>query len=130
MQNGGIDTLYLIDNLMGVTYDMIAHNSYIFTSSKNDYLSRFYITFHLREEDADEPVEPAEPNNFAYFNGIQWVIEGKGRLELYDETGRLLQKLRLSDYVNFLDLSNYAKGVYLLRLVDTKTVRTQKIIKP
>ena len=129
LQNGGIDTLYLVDNLMGVAYDMIAHNSYVFTSAKTDYLSRFYITFHLPEEEA-EGAEPADPSPFAYFNGIQWVIEGKGRLELYDETGRLLQKLRLSDYVNHLDLSSYAKGVYLLRLVDTKTVRTQKIIKP
>jgi len=125
-QNGYFHSLYLIDNITGVRYDMTLNDSYSFTASKNDYASRFYIVFDVTdvEENEEEPVS----NSFAFFNGNNWVVNGKGHLELIDVTGRVLYAKDVYDEQNSVNLSRYAQGVYLLRLSDGKSIRLQKII--
>ena len=58
--NGDFLSMYLVDNLTGTTYDMLANDSYTFQGHVGDYPSRFYIVFKLYEE-PDDPEEPEEP---------------------------------------------------------------------
>jgi hypothetical protein len=69
-----------------------------------------------------------ESDNFAFFNGSEWVINGKGRLDVIDMTGRVLYAAQLTGDQNRVNLDGFASGVYLLRVIDNKVVRTQKII--
>ena len=56
--------------------------------------------------------------------------QGVYNCELYDIFGKKIQQLQLLDSVTQLDLTNFSKGLYILRFsVDGKCVRTQKIIK-
>lgn len=132
LKNGDFPRLYLIDNLLGTVCDMTVNNSYEFEASKNDYLSRFYIVFELENpEEPEEPEEPETPANgttFAFFDGDDWVIDGKGPLALVDMTGRILYATELSGENNRINFDRFARGVYVLRLVEGKTVKTQKII--
>ena len=125
MYNGDFTSLRLIDNKTGVNYDMLANDHYTFEASVDDYTSRFYITYScigLDEEDV------YESDNFAFFNGSEWVINGKGHLDVIDMTGRVLYAAQLNDDQNRVHLDGVAMGVYLLRVTDNKVVRTQKII--
>ena len=123
--NGDFTSLRLIDNKTGANYDMLANKSYSFLASADDYASRFYITYTVTDVE-----EYNESNNesFAFFNGSEWVINGKGHLDVIDVTGRVLYAAQLNNDQNRIHLDDVAKGVYLLRVIDNKAVRTQKII--
>ena len=129
--NGEFLSLYLIDNLTGVTYDMLANDSYTFQGHEGDYPSRFLIVFELLEEDPEEPDEPEvdddESQFFAFFDGSQWVVTGDGVLDLIDVYGHVLWRDRVNGQCR-LPLSDVASGVYLMRLTNNKGSKVQKIV--
>ena len=120
--NGDFTSLYLIDNLRGVQYDMLANNAYTFEGHKMDYYSRFYIVFNVT--DVEEHVE----HSFAFFDGSQWVVTGEGELDFIDLQGRVLWHGNLSGGQSRLTFPIVAKGMYLLRLVNSSETKVQKII--
>ena len=126
LKNGYFPKLYLVDNLTGVVCDMTTNDSYMFTASKNDYTSRFYIT--LENVDLEEYEDDELPKIFAFYDGSAWVITGKGRLELVDVTGRVLHAEDLRGEQSHVNFDRFAKGVYLLRLWKGNKARIQKII--
>ena len=58
----------------------------------------------------------------------QLVVNGEGRVDLYDIQGRLLESVRVSGDQNKVPLPSLASGVYLLRLTSQGNVRVQKIV--
>jgi hypothetical protein len=125
MQNGDFHTMKLIDNLLGIEYDMLSNDRYTFQASKFDYATRFYIVFSCTDIEEQE----VESNgNFAFFDGTQWVINGSGQLELVDMTGRVLQSMYVNGDQTRVGFSQYASGVYLLRLCGDKSAKVQKIV--
>jgi hypothetical protein len=124
-QNGEFTSLRLVDNKTGVNYDMLANDHYTFEASTEDYASRFYITYACTG--VEEEIANAN-DNFAFFDGSEWVINGKGQLDVIDMTGRVLYAVQLNNDQNRVNLDGFAQGVYLMRVIDNKVVRTQKII--
>ena len=122
--HGNFTSLRLIDNLTGVNYDMLANDSYTFEAKTSDYASRFYITYTCT--DIDEYLDGDD--SFAFFDGSEWIINGKGNLEVVDVLGRVLFAERLYNDQNRINLNGYAKGVYLIRISDNKNTRVQKIV--
>ena len=120
--HGIFSSLRLVDNLTGANCDMLSTDHYTFESSSNDYASRFYITF------ACVGIEENENDAFAYFDGSEWVLNGKGRLEVVDMLGRVLRSEMLYNEQNRINLNGLAKGMYLLRIVDNKRTWLQKIV--
>lgn len=125
MYNGDFTSLRLVDNKTGVNYDMLANDHYTFEASTEDYASRFYITYTCTGVDEEFMFES---DNFAFFDGSEWVVNGKGQLDVIDMTGRVLYAEQLNNDQNRVNLDGFAKGVYLMRVIDNKVVRTQKII--
>ena len=123
--HGNFTSLRLVDNLTGVNYDMLSNDSYTFEASADDYASRFYITFSCTG--VDEEMTEESGDAFAFFDGSEWIINGKGQLEVIDITGRVLQTEKLTSDQNRIYL-NYAPGVYMIRVIDNKNVKTQKVI--
>ena len=124
IQNGTFASIYLIDNIAGVKYDMNRHQSYVFEASKTDYLSRFLIVFNY----TDVEELPDEHHPFAFFDGTEWVVNGNGILQLIDVTGRVLYDREVAGDQTRISLKGYAKGVYLLRLIEKDTTKTQKLV--
>ena len=124
--NGYFSSLYLIDNLTGVRYDMLENDSYVFEGRKDDYYSRFYITFDcLDVEENEDEVE----KSFAFFDGSQWVVTGEGSLELIDLQGRILWRENVSGGQSRVSIPDVAKSIYLLRLVNSSEgTKVQKIV--
>ena len=70
-----------------------------------------------------------EQENFAYYNGDGWVVEGEGQLELVDMLGHVLYANHLSGESTIVHFDNYAAGMYMLRLVNSnKILKAQKIV--
>lgn len=123
--NGYFNSLYLIDNKTGVQYDMLENESYVFEGRKEDYASRFYITFNCVDvEEHEEEIE----NSFAFFDGSEWVVTGEGTLELIDLQGRVLNRWRLTGGQSRVSMPDVAKSMYLLKLVNSQETKVQKII--
>ena len=50
------------------------------------------------------------------------------KIEIYTQSGKLMQSLEITSKETFLDLKQYARGIYLLRLVLKDEVATQRLI--
>ena len=129
--NGDFLSMYLIDNIKGVTRDMLINDSYTFEGSTRDYPSRFQIVFRL-DDDLEEPDEPEEPEdddgqNFAFFDGSQWVVTGDGMLDFIDLHGHILSRYDVHGQRR-VSLPVVASGMYLFRLSNSEEVKLQKII--
>lgn len=125
--NGTFTSMYLVDNLTGVHYDMLANDKYTFEAKATDYASRFYIVFSVT--DVDEYDDDDINDTFAYFNGYGWMIEGEGQLELVDVLGHVLYADYLTGEQTLVHFDGIAAGMYMLRLVDgKKLLKAQKIV--
>ena len=122
--NGTFTSLMLVDNLTGVRTNMLQQDHYTFNGSANDYASRFYITYNIT--DVDEIHGSGE--EFAWFDGNDWIVTGKGALDVIDVTGRVLLSRRVSGEQTRVNLHDVAAGVYMLRLTDGNKAKTQKIV--
>lgn len=122
--NGEFQSMYLIDNLVGVQYDMLRNDTYTFEGHKEDYPSRFLIVFNVTgvEEFEDDGNHP-----FAFFDGGQWLVTGDGVLQFIDVHGRILAESRVSGQSR-ITLPKVADGPYMFRLTNSQETKVQKVI--
>jgi hypothetical protein len=113
--------LHLIDNLTGVDVDLLVEPSYTFEAKTSDYASRFRLVFSACG-DADSDNE-----TFAYYNGSEWVVANgeNTTLQVVDAMGRIVY---CRDGVHTVSTTGMAPGVYVLRLIQSDDVKTQKIV--
>jgi hypothetical protein len=133
--NGEFYELRLIDNKLGVDYNMLANDSYTFEASPEDYSSRFYIVYDCSGTDIDENEDDssAGSGSFAYI-GVDGniIIDAESyedvSLQMIDMMGRVLYSTTVNGEMHTLSTNGLAKGVYLIRLANNKNVRIQKIV--
>ncbi len=124
--NANFSSLTLVDNLTGVKYDMLANDSYSFEGKASDYRSRFKVVIG-RFTDVEEN-EEVVTDNFAFFDGSDWVVNGQGQLTITDMTGRTVYTSNLTNDQNRVSLNGVANGIYLMRVANGQNVNVQKII--
>ena len=130
--NGIFSQLYLVDNLLGVTYDMLTHDSYFFHARITDYASRFYITYECTGVDEYDDSGGSGGGHFAYISNDNIIIKVEAQngatLQLVDVLGRVLYSTVCPEGMHTVSTSGLAKGVYIIRLATNNSVRTQKVI--
>ena len=124
--NANFSSLTLVDNLTGARYDMLANNSYSFEGKASDYRSRFKVVIG-RFTDVEEN-EEVITDNFAFFDGSDWIVNGQGQLTVTDMTGRTVYTSNLTNDQNRVSLNGVANGVYLMRVANGQNVMVQKIV--
>ena len=137
-----MDYLHLIDNKTGADIDLLNPNpeafiaekdlqthapSYTFTAKTTDYESRFKLVFSAKEENGLS----TGSDTFAYLRNGEIIIHGVGDtgtafIQVIDMTGRTVRTVGLSHCAS-LTTTGMAPGIYLLRLIDGKNERSQKI---
>ncbi len=126
--HGDFSYLHLIDNITGADVDCLSANEYRFEASTSDYLSRFKLVFDCTGVDEFEDEEPTGSATFAFQMGEELVVNGEGTIQLFDLNGRCLVTKQIAGGQGSISLPNVASGIYLLRLANSKQVRTQKIV--
>ncbi len=118
--------LHLIDNMTGANVDLLATPSYSFEARTTDYTSRFRLVFSANDENGAS----TESETFAYYNGSEWVISnmGEATLQVVDVMGRVMRSTNCTDGACTVSTSSLVPGVYMLRLVNSDSVKTQKIV--
>ena len=120
--NGDFHSMYLIDNITGIQYDMLRNDTYTFEGHKNDYWSRFLIVFDVTDVD-----ENHSHDLFVFFDGSEWVVTGEGDLEFIDVLGHVLMRTHVNDGQSRVRLPKVASGMYLMRLTNGDACKTQKV---
>ena len=124
LANADFHSMYLIDNIAGVEYDMLKNDTYMFEGHTDDYPSRFLIVFDLTK--IDEQMDD-NSQNFAFFAGSEWVVTGDGDLQFIDALGQVLAEQHVSGQTRVF-LPQVADGPYLFRLINGKETKIQKVI--
>ena len=115
-ENVEMEYLHLIDNMTGTDVDLLATPSYTYAARTTDNANRFNLVYATY----DKP--------FAYFNGSEWVLnnEGEATLQVIDVNGRMLSNVTVNGNANVS--LNQTSGIYMLRLVNGNSVKTQKVV--
>lgn len=117
-----LSVLRLIDHLTGADIDLLTTPSYTFEAKTTDHANRFKLVFMENEDNQN--------NNdiFAYISNGELIVNGEGTLQVFDALGRQLFSKNLSTSNSSLLTPNFPSGVYVLRLVNGDTIRTQKVV--
>lgn len=124
--NVDFQSLTLVDNITGVKYDMLTHDSYSFEGSTDDYRSRFKIVIDGFTDIEEE--EAVLADKFAFFDGSAWIVNGQGQLDVIDLMGRTIFRSTLTNDQNHVNLNGVAQGMYLMQLRNENGVKTQRIV--
>ena len=90
----------------------------------NDNPERFIIKLALANSNGEAN------ENFAFINnGMMYIynIEGQGVVSVYDVTGRPVAEYNVAESAN-ISTSDFAAGVYIIRMSDENGVKVQKIV--
>ena len=120
-KNTNYSYLHLIDNATGADIDMLRTPSYTFDSKDCNYATRFKIVFS--EEATNEIAE-----SFAFIsNGEIRLVENypDASLQVVDMTGRVIAK---GDATKRISTNGIPAGIYVLRLINGKDVKVQKMM--
>jgi len=119
-----MDYLHLIDNLTGADIDLLETTDYTFTAKTTDYESRFRLLFSANDNDGSS----TGSETFAFICNGEIIITdaiANATLQIVDVTGRFVY---FGNATNRVSTVGMVPGVYVLRLVDGKDVKTQKIV--
>ena len=115
--NVELNYLHLIDNIAGEDIDLLAMSSYTFTAKTTDYASRFKLVFYANENDSE---------NFAFICNGEIIVNGEGTVLVIDLLGHILITHQAN--IHSLSTDGLTPGTYILRLINSENVKTQKII--
>jgi len=144
--NMDLDYLHLIDNMTGADVDLLVHSApehvegstqydgvstgsttcYTFTAKTTDYASRFRLVFNAD----DASTGSASDAPFAFVNNGNIVITADAddaTLQVIDMMGRVIRTVGLSQ-CGSRTITGMSPGVYVLRLIDGDSIKTQKMV--
>ena len=121
-QNCEYAIMTLVDRFTGVETNLLIED-YTFIAKSNDSAERFFIRLDNGQQSTDN-------SHFAYINnGMMYIynIEGQGVVNVYDVTGRPIAEYNVAESAN-ISTSEFAAGVYIIRMSDENGVKVQKIV--
>ena len=118
---GDFDYLHIIDKFTGADVDMLVEDNYSFVASPTDSESRFMIVLR----DYSGVGETPTMSDFAYIANGAIIVNGEGTLQLIDMMGRVVKTQEISGVET---ICTPTSGVYVVRIICGKDVKTQKIV--
>ena len=121
-QNCEYAMMTLVDRFTGIETNLLIED-YTFIAKSNDSAERFFIRLDNGQQSTDN-------SHFAYINnGMMYIynIEGQGVVNVYDVTGRPVAEYNVAESAN-ISTSEFAAGVYIIRMSDENGVKVQKIV--
>ncbi len=113
----------LVDRFTGIETNLLIED-YTFIAKSNDSAERFIIKLAMNNSNSEAN------ENFAFINnGMMYIynIEGQGVVNVYDVTGRPVAEYNVAESAN-ISTSDFAAGVYIIRMSDENGVKVQKIV--
>ena len=125
-ENIEMNYLHLIDNLTGADVNLLQTPEYSFEAQTNDYASRFRLVFSTNDENGASTGSAP----FAFISNGNIIITDNidgATLQVIDMTGRVIVS-REGDVSGIISTNGMTQGVYVLRLINGSSIKTQKIV--
>jgi hypothetical protein len=118
--------LHLVDMLEGNDVDLLRNPNYRFEAKTNDNADRFTLVFESKL--VKELFAIREGDSFSFFSNGNWIInnEGEAILQVVDVNGQIMSSEEINGSVS--KHIEAAPGVYMLRLINGKDMKVQKIV--
>jgi len=94
-------------------------------------INAYDLTIYGQSEQSGSLNVPNPPSNVSgaiYGNKGSFIINGTGMLQMFDILGRNVFSKEDLPLTSHLSILTFKPGVYVLRLINGDTVRTQKIV--
>ena len=66
-------------------------------------------------------------SNFAFISGNELIVNGEGQVQIIDMMGRMIYNKNITNDIR-IDISKFNKAAYIVRLINDKGTKTQKIV--
>ncbi|MBO7286996.1 MAG: S8 family serine peptidase [Bacteroidales bacterium] len=117
---GEFKHVVLVDKINGVETDMLTR-SYSFTTTPQENGNRFVLKFAKGNS-------TVEQDKFAFMSGEELIFNTDGVVQIIDVMGRVIYSNEVTSDNNRINVSNFSKAAYLVRLINGDGAKTQKIV--
>ena len=120
--------LHLIDNMTGANIDLLTTPNYNFSANADGYASRFKLVFdpHYGVEENENVPFAYISNGRIYINDVETCHDAS--LQMVGMTGRTVWSETINNRDGVHTVSTMSPGIYVLRLNNGNTIRTQKLV--
>ena len=118
--NGKFQTVTLVDRFTGIETNMLLED-YHFTAMSDANTNRFIVKFAYGQQTTDN-------SQFVYQSGEELIINAQGMIQIVDVLGRVVYQSEHFNDINRIGVENFDNASYVVRCVNGKEVKTQKIV--
>ena len=118
---GEFETVTLVDRFTGIETNMLLEDEYNFTATSNDTQNRFVVRLVNGQQTTDN-------SQFVYQSGDELIVKAEGRIQIIDMMGRVVYTTDIVGEDNRINVSDFNKTAYVVRNINEKAVKTQKIV--
>ena len=118
---GDYENLYLLDKMTGEKVNILLENEYSFIANSNDNAERFIIKMDNSQQTTDN-------SHFAYVSGENLIINAEGTVQIIDMMGRMIYSNNVESSNNRINVSDFNRATYVVRVINENGVKVQKIV--
>lgn len=118
---GDYENLYLLDKMTGEKINLLLENEYEFMANSNDNAERFIIKMDNSQQSTDN-------SHFAYVSGEELIINAEGTIQIIDMMGRMIYSNNVESSNNRINVSDFNRATYVVRVINENGVKVQKIV--
>ena len=118
---GDYENLYLLDKMTGEKVNILMENEYSFIANSNDNAERFIIKMDNSQQTTDN-------SHFAYVSGEELIINAEGTIQIIDMMGRMIYSNNVESSNNRINVSDFNRATYVVRVINENGVKVQKIV--
>ena len=118
---GDYENLYLLDKMTGEKINLLLENEYEFMANSNDNAERFIIKMDNSQQSTDN-------SHFAYVSGEELIINAEGTIQIIDVMGRIIYSNNVESSNNRINVSDFNRATYVVRVINENGVKVQKIV--
>jgi hypothetical protein len=117
ISNADYASVVLVDRFTGAETNLL-EGSYTFKSMTDDKRDRFVL--RMSKEVVDD--------SFVYRSGNELIVNAEGKVQILDVMGRVVYNSDIVDDNHRINISTLNSAAYIIRVVNTNEVKTQKVV--
>ena len=114
---GEFQNVILVDKHTGVETDLTTSH-YTFKALSSDHPDRFVIRMS----------NEVKNDNFVYQSGDELIINAEGSVQIIDIMGRIVYSSDIVNEIHRVNTSSFDNAAYIVRILNTNEIKTQKVV--
>ena len=117
---GKFSSIVLTDKFSGNETNLLLED-YHFTATSGDNVNRFIVKVVNGQQSTDN-------SHFVFQSGEELIVEAEGTVQIIDVMGRVVYSNDVTSDNNRIDVSDYSNGAYVVRVINEKGIKVEKVV--